>query len=132
VRRRVCSQDLDEVLRRRLTVPLLIPCELEVYLNDLTGHTLDEWISPVYDVNAHAAGAISAVIPPLPETTDGAGNLRYWTNPSEGNYWRGEKGVEVSEVNEVLCMLCSATQGRMSCCEEEVIKVVREFVTAGA
>ncbi|KAL8708513.1 MAG: hypothetical protein Q9225_007586 [Loekoesia sp. 1 TL-2023] len=108
IRRVIVDRDLESVQAKQITMPLLIPLELETFIaqlayhhDDLPNNALSELLIPAHDPSKHDPS--TATMPSLHDCTDESGNLRYWlvTNKS---MWAGQHWV-LDEVAELLAAL---------------------------
>ena len=92
------------MMEKQMTIPLLIPAELESQLRDLIDSRTDvghPWLIPVHDPSKHDSQA--ARLPSLPEYGHASGNPRYWVISNE-SMWAGRyQGFD--DVSEVLLCL---------------------------
>ena len=109
IRRQICGNDLATVLAKQITIPLLIPFDLENYLVNMlpsdypdlpTSFTAKPVLIPVHDPARHDP---NATLPSLVDVPTEAGNLRYWVL-SNTNMWACQHRV-MDEVFEVLWSL---------------------------
>ena len=105
----MCGPDLATVMQKQITLPLLIPYELENYLlNELpssypdlpASYTAKPVLIPVHDPTKHLP---TATLPSLADVPGEAGNLRYWVI-SNTNMWACQHRV-MDEVFEILWSL---------------------------
>ena len=111
MRRLVWGPDLDAVMKKQITLPVLLPHDLETFMNNMLADlphlprhfTAKPMIIPLYNASVHSTpNADPAAQPALPPRLDNAtaeGNLRYWviTNRS---MWAGQHQM-VDEMFEV-------------------------------
>ncbi|KAL8655588.1 MAG: hypothetical protein Q9210_000798 [Variospora velana] len=105
----VVDHALKPVQGKQITMPLLIPMDLQNFIeNDLsnrydgaTNDDLKKLLMPAHDPSKYYPTTVS--VPPLPDIADERGNLRYLliTNKS---MWAGQNRV-LSEVTELLLAL---------------------------
>ena len=89
IRLNITSTELDDVMRKQVTIPMLIPHQLEETLASVLP---EGTLIPVYNSKAHEPNAeIPPVIPRLPGGT-AKGNLRYWIIKNDG-MWAGHSPV---------------------------------------
>lgn len=109
IRRQLCGPSLSTVLEKQITIPLLIPYDLENYLlNELpssypdlpASYTAKPILIPVHDP---ARRDPNATLPSLVDVSTEAGNLRYWVI-SNTNMWACQHRV-IDEVFELLWSL---------------------------
>lgn len=113
IRRQVYGPDVNSVMRKQITIPLMVPLDLETFLlgglpnlhPDLPAHYLSNpFLIPVHDPNNRPAnGPQPSLLPSLQDAASEAGNLRFWviTNKS---MWACQDRV-MDEVFEVLWTL---------------------------
>ena len=102
--------DLASVQEKQITVPLIIPYDLENFiLNDISNqypdlphnYTAFKPLISVHDPAAHDPA--TATLPSLQDTVAESGNLRYWVVTNE-SMWAGQHRV-MDEISEVLWSL---------------------------
>lgn len=99
------SFDLDSIEEKQITIPMLIPTELEAYINGslLSGTDVShQWIIPVHDPSKHDP---LAPLPSLPTNGHRNGNPRYWVISNE-SMWAGQQHV-LDELSRILWFLHS-------------------------
>lgn len=109
IRRLVVGPDLDSVQAKQLTMPLLVPMDLETYItNELADRydglpegILPKILIPAHDPSKHDVA--TATMPTLQDTVTEKGNLRYWL-VSNKSMWARQHRV-VDEVSEILAAL---------------------------
>ncbi|KAL9126622.1 MAG: hypothetical protein Q9217_004360 [Psora testacea] len=110
LRRQVHGPDLDTVTKKQITVPVIIPSDLEQYIlhtlpeqyPDLPSHfTETPCLIPLHDPTTHDAA--TSPIPSLHDTGNESGNLRYWVITNQ-SMWAGQHRV-LDEVAELLWTL---------------------------
>ena len=109
IRRQVHGPDLQSVMERQITIPLVIPYDLESYLtNDMLQNypsltyrnPRTPLLIPVHDPTSYSP---TAVLPSLQERVSEDGNLRYWIINNE-NMWACQSRP-MDEIFEVLWSL---------------------------
>ncbi|KAL8706294.1 MAG: hypothetical protein Q9201_000670 [Fulgogasparrea decipioides] len=111
IRRLVAGRDLDAVREKQITMPLVVPLDLQRYITndvqsryeDLPENALSKLLLPVHDPSKY--DSITATVPSLHDTASEIGNLRYRlvTNQS---MWAGQHRA-LDEVAELLNSLFS-------------------------
>lgn len=110
IRRQVHGPDIESVLEKQITIPLMIPWDLENYIltqmqhdfpdlaTYMTEHTM---LIPVHDTSkSHPSRAI---LPSLLDEVSEKGNLRYWVI-SNTSMWAGQHRA-LDEIAEILWSL---------------------------
>ncbi|KAL8690061.1 MAG: hypothetical protein Q9218_004414 [Villophora microphyllina] len=107
IRRLIVGQYLKGVQEKQITIPLVIPADLQTTLtNELQARQLpDSMVSqlliPVHDPSKHDPR--TATVPSLQDNATESGNLRYWLVTND-NMWAGQDRV-LDEVAELLTAL---------------------------
>ncbi|KAI4095814.1 MAG: hypothetical protein LQ344_001368 [Seirophora lacunosa] len=109
IRCMIVDHALERVQGKQITIPLLIPMDLQNFIqNDLsnrydevTKQALTKLLIPAHDPSKYNATPVS--VPSLPDTVDERGNLRYWLVTNNG-MWAGQNRV-LGEVTELLLAL---------------------------
>ncbi|KAI4166976.1 MAG: hypothetical protein LQ343_007581 [Gyalolechia ehrenbergii] len=109
IRRLIVDRDFDSVQAKQLTMPLLIPMDLETHItnelahgyDDLPENALSQVLIPAHDPSKHDPA--TATMPSLHDTVNESGNLRYWLI-SKKSMWAGQHRV-LDEVSELLAAL---------------------------
>ncbi|KAI9782981.1 MAG: hypothetical protein M1816_001641 [Peltula sp. TS41687] len=114
IRRTVYGSDIDSIFEKQITLPLLIPYDLEAYLEHQAEDVLsqaqlgctisqDRLMIPV-----HQAGRGTHILPDLHDQTTASGNVRYWVIGNE-LMWQGIHRT-LDEVVEILWTLFDWTR----------------------
>ncbi|KAL9632676.1 MAG: hypothetical protein Q9164_005168 [Protoblastenia rupestris] len=107
LRRQVHGPDLDSIMQKQITIPLIIPPDLEHYIlhtlsvqyPDLPYHfTETPCLIPLHDPTTH--DPVTSNIPSLHDTGNESGNFRYWVITNE-SMWAGQHRV-MDEIAEML------------------------------
>ncbi|KAL9024300.1 MAG: hypothetical protein Q9196_006616 [Gyalolechia fulgens] len=106
IRRLIIDRDFEA---KQLTMPLLIPMDLETHIthelahryDDLPENALSQVLIPAHDPSKH--DPTTTTMPSLHDTSDESGNLRYWLITKE-SIWAGQHHV-LDEVSELLAAL---------------------------
>ncbi|KAI4186425.1 MAG: hypothetical protein L6R41_003503 [Letrouitia leprolyta] len=109
IRRLVVGRDLDSVQAKQLTMPLLIPMDLETHITNELAHRYDglpedvlsQTLIPAHDPSKYDPA--TAILPTLNDTFDEKGNLRYWLISNKSMWARQHRVVD--EVSEILAAL---------------------------
>lgn len=110
IRRYVYGPDIESVFEKQITIPLIIPWDLENYIlhqlpqdfQDLPTHATEhKTLIPVHDTSRY--DPTTAVMPSLQDEASEKGNVRYWviTNSS---MWAGQHRA-IDEISEMLWSL---------------------------
>ena len=108
IRRQVYGPDMDSVLEKQITMPVLIPYDLEQSLVQIVSDALDEvrlsdsQLEQIL-IPVHEQGKGTAIIPDLQDTAGPNGNVRFWVVGNE-LMWAGIDR-RIDEVFEVLWAL---------------------------
>ncbi|MCJ1383844.1 hypothetical protein MMC17_006958 [Xylographa soralifera] len=139
IRQQVHGPDLKSVMEKQITIPLMVPYDLENFLlnvlpNLAAGFPIEtRFLIPVHDPNAHPFRLTApGVLPRLYDTASEDGNLRYWvvTNKS---MWAGQNRIE-DEVFETLWPLfnwfCDSYRGGVvrNCTDPDVVWKMAESI----
>ncbi|MCJ1435595.1 hypothetical protein MMC27_004969 [Xylographa pallens] len=107
IRQQVHGPDLMSVMEKQITIPMMLPYDLENFLlnilpNLATGFPIEQrFLIPVHDPNATPLIVnVLGVLPHLHDTASEDGNLRYWVI-SNKSMWAGQNRIE-DEVFETL------------------------------
>ncbi|MCJ1383286.1 hypothetical protein MMC17_006399 [Xylographa soralifera] len=111
IRNQVWGRDLQSVMRKEITTPLLIPYDVEEHIRsllnaetNLPAHVKPEDLFvPILDSSHESDDAASPINPPLPDIISGEGNFRWWII-SNRNMWAGQNHT-LDEIFEVLWLL---------------------------
>lgn len=106
IRRQVYGYDLESVFEKQLTIPLIIPWDLENYINtqlpqdfpELVPYMAeDQLLIPVHDPSKY--NPATAILPSLQDIASEKGNVRYWVI-NNTNMWAGQHRAldEIAEV----------------------------------
>src|SRR6186713_2097544 len=101
MRRLVWGSDLNAAMSKQISLPILLPHDLETFMNNLLADlphlprhfTKKPMIVPLYNASAHSASntdpTTQPTLPPMLDNVTAEGNLRYWvlTNRS---MWAGQ------------------------------------------
>ena len=106
IRRVIVGPDLESVMKKQITMPLIIPMELQAYItdelehqyDDLSDKALSKLLIPAHDPSRYDPSTTN--MPSLLDTVDESGNLRYWLTTNE-SMWAGQHRV-LDEVAELL------------------------------
>ena len=107
IRRRVQGPDINAVLEKQITIPLILPWDLENYIltniphqhPDLPSHiTRHPPLIPVHDTFKY--DSTQGILPTLRDIVSEKGNLRYWVITNE-SMWAGQHRA-LDEIAEVL------------------------------
>ncbi|KAL8709926.1 MAG: hypothetical protein Q9220_005376 [cf. Caloplaca sp. 1 TL-2023] len=107
IRHIIVAGDLASMQRRQITTPVVIPSALETFITNELGAEQEENVKQALSglvMQAHDSSrwhpSSTQQLPPLHDTTDESGNLRYWlgTNTS---MWSGQHWL-LDEVAEIL------------------------------
>ena len=110
LRRQVHGPDLDSVMQKQITVPVILPSDLEQYIihtlpeqyPDLPSHFIETpCLIPLHDPATHNSD--SSPFPSLRDTGNESGNLRYWVITNE-SMWAGQHRV-MDEIAELVWTL---------------------------
>ncbi|KAI4097035.1 MAG: hypothetical protein LQ339_006829 [Xanthoria mediterranea] len=104
IRRMIGGSDLEAVHEKQITMPLIIPMELEVAIAHECANDEADPLPPLILVhNPQKYDPRNATLPSLQDTVNDSGNLRYWLVTNE-NMWAHQSRVadEVSELLETL------------------------------
>ncbi|KAL8822307.1 MAG: hypothetical protein Q9191_006954 [Dirinaria sp. TL-2023a] len=100
IRRQVYGPTLDAVQEKQITIPIVIPLELDLYLRDTVASLLidHQLLLQVHDPSKHDPQ--TARLPSLRDVSDQTGNVRYWliTNRS---MWTGQDPL-LDEISQIL------------------------------
>lgn len=108
IRRQVYGPDIASVMKKQITIPMILPLDLENYIlhsipahyADLPEHsTTSKSIIPVHDASKYDIQQNSRRS--LQDTFDENGNLRYWVITNE-SMWAGQHRA-LDEIAELLC-----------------------------
>ncbi|MCJ1280695.1 hypothetical protein MMC26_000012 [Xylographa opegraphella] len=107
IRQQVYGPDLESVMEKQITIPMMVPYDLENFLlnvlpNLTTGFPTEKgFLIPVHDPNVPLLNSNApAALPHLHDTGSEEGNLRYWVI-SNRSMWAGQNRIE-DEVFETL------------------------------
>lgn len=107
IRRQVYGTDLESVFEKQITIPLMIPWELEHYIvtqlqqdfPDLPTYVTErQLLIPVHDPLKH--NHATAILPSLHDIASEKGNLRYWVI-NNTSMWAGQHHA-LDEIAEIL------------------------------
>ncbi|KAL8724365.1 MAG: hypothetical protein Q9181_006858 [Wetmoreana brouardii] len=109
IRRLVIGRNLQSVQEKQLTMPLIIPMDLETSIKaelescyeDIPHDVVSKLLIQVHDPSKHEPR--TATVPPLFDTVNESGNLRYWVISNE-SMWAGQHRA-LDEVSELLASL---------------------------
>ena len=110
IRRQVYGPDIESVLEKQITVPLVIPWDLENYIltqlpqdfQDLPRYVTDHKVLiPVHDTSKYDPN--TAILPSLQDVASEKGNIRYWVI-SNTSMWTGQHRA-LDETAEILWSL---------------------------
>ncbi|KAL8733561.1 MAG: hypothetical protein Q9166_001969 [cf. Caloplaca sp. 2 TL-2023] len=108
IRRVIVGPDLDAIREKQITMPLIIPMDLEVSINNELASRCQSapkeclpQLIQVHDPSKYDPG--TATVPSLSDTTNDSGNLRYWLVTND-NMWAGQHRA-MDEVTELLTSL---------------------------
>ncbi|KAI9724114.1 MAG: hypothetical protein M1812_000833 [Candelaria pacifica] len=109
IRTQVYGHDLDAVMEKQITMPIMIPHDLEHTVHQYMDAALSD--AGVLDdgsyrvlIPVHVAGQGTTIIPDLPDTVGPPGNVRYWVLANE-TIWAGVDH-RIDAVFEILGALC--------------------------
>ncbi|KAI9782631.1 MAG: hypothetical protein M1835_004006 [Candelina submexicana] len=92
IRTHVYGDDLDAVMEKQITLPVLIPLDLEHTIHQYMNSALTDAgiMNDSYRalIPVHTAGAGTTILPDLQDTTGPHGNVRYWVISNE-TMWAG-------------------------------------------
>ncbi|KAI9705586.1 MAG: hypothetical protein M1836_006342 [Candelina mexicana] len=92
IRSHVYGDDLDAVMEKQITLPVLIPLDLEHTIHQYMNSALTDAgiMNDSYRalIPVHTAGAGTTILPDLEDTTGPHGNVRYWVISNE-TMWAG-------------------------------------------
>jgi hypothetical protein len=116
IRDNVCGPDLESVMAKQITVPIMIPSPLEdiiqslaTYYADLPAHYLSRpFLIPAHNHEAWQANQINPNLPSLTERYSEAGNLRFWVITNE-SMWSRQHYI-IDELTEILLSLAYLTR----------------------
>lgn len=111
IRRLIIGKDLKAVQEKQITMPLIIPMDLQTGIttelqsryDNIPADALSNLLIPVHDPSTHDPR--TATLPPLFDTVTENGNLRYWLITNE-SMWAGPHRA-LDEVAEILNSLFS-------------------------
>lgn len=107
IRRQIHGTNLESVFEKQITIPLMIPWDLENYIltklpqdfPDLPADVTErKLLIPVHDASKHDHA--TALLPSLQDVASEKGNLRYWVI-SNTSMWAGQHHV-LDEITEIL------------------------------
>ncbi|KAL9600375.1 MAG: hypothetical protein Q9219_003225 [cf. Caloplaca sp. 3 TL-2023] len=106
IRRHIAGPDLKFICAKQITIPVIIPSDLESYIttelafreDEILNQASSELLIPAHDRLKYDPN--TALMPSLHDTTNESGNVRYWlvTNKS---MWANQRRV-LDEVSELL------------------------------
>lgn len=94
IRRHVYGPDFNAIQEKQITIPMVVPAELEAHIYDsiLPQMNLDyQPLIPVHDPSKHDPQ--NARLPSLPVSDHDSGNLRYWIVSNE-SMWAGQHALD--------------------------------------
>ena len=107
LRRQIIGRDLDHVMSKQITLPVLIPYDLENFisneLRELYPDIPAEFTDSPCLIPIYRADTTNTFIPPLQDQANERGNLRFWLIKND-TMWSGRHRA-VDEVFEVLWSL---------------------------